>query len=595
MGAGVGKLGLGLALLVSALLVGGWDALTWYRRVLHARTIWVSEYLFVRQDVWVLGAYALALLLLGLWTLRAREKPQSVFSRRQSATGPWLVLVCAIACVIVARLGRDLVFHGYSPSRDEVMVELASAYLAQGRMGWPVPAEWQAFHRAMMPEFYSPYGANSHWTSIYLPVHAAITAVFRRAGDAALAAPVMLGLGLAALWRISGRLFGTRMDARIVTLVMALSSAQLLVTAMTPYAMTSHFAFNLIWLALVLRDKPWSHALAGLVAILAAGLHQWHFPLLFIGPFILWMALRRQWVAAGFHILIVALVVMVWAKLWPFALAGMVGPPPPSDTHRTAGAATKIFSLFNRLDGWQPLLNTARLFAWNNLLLLPLALLAPFAVRWRPVIRTLLSDPPIVLPLLMGVGAGLLFSIYQGYGWGFRYMHGQIGPLCLLAGFGWMAASARAPVTARSVMIVGTAASLLAGLWLTLDSERYVRGFARSMDAIRSADADVVLVDIRGGYYLNDFVRFDDGVLRRPAVMGLHMLDDRQLDTLCASHSVAIADTSLFWPLGVHPVRLRFGEAEMIEAKLDHLAAIKCGVRLTASRTTPRSSVPPHR
>src|SRR5690606_31519510 len=84
-----------------------------------------------------------------------------------------------------------------------------------------------------------------------------------------------------------------------VTMVMALTSIQLIATAMTPFAMTSHFTFNLAWLALVLRGDRLGHGLAAIVALLAAGLHQWHFPLLFIGPFILWMAANRRLASAA--------------------------------------------------------------------------------------------------------------------------------------------------------------------------------------------------------------------------------------------------------------------------------------------------------
>jgi hypothetical protein len=33
---------------------------------------------------------------------------------------------------------------------------------------------------------------------------------------------------------------------------------------------------------------------------------------------------------------------------------------------------------------------------------------------------------------------------YQGHGWGYRYLHGLIGSLSLLAGYGWIALSERA-------------------------------------------------------------------------------------------------------------------------------------------------------
>ncbi|MBN8832585.1 MAG: MFS transporter [Sphingomonadales bacterium] len=565
----VSALGLG-ALTMLVLSLEGW---LWHVR--GARFPGLSDYFFARQDMWVLDLQALALAGLAAWAWKSRQSSRAM---GPPASHGAFIAAGILLAVLAGWLGRSLVFHGYSPSRDEVMVELAGAYLAQGRVGWPIPAEWLPFSRALMPEFYSPYGADTHWTSIYLPVHAAIRALFIRLGSADLAAPVTLGVGLVALWHVARKLMPDRRDAVLVTMVMALTSAQLVATAMTPYAMTSHFAFNMLWLAFVLRGDRLGHALAAIVALLAAGLHQWHFPLLFIGPFILWMAAKRRWGAAAFHAAVALAMMIVWARLWPMVLIDLVGAPPPSDAHRTNGILDKLTSLFGRLDQWEPLLNIARLVAWNNLLLLPLAALSLRAVRWRALLR----EVPIVLPLGLGVLGGLALSLYQGYGWGFRYMHGQIGALCLLAGLGWRAA---VPQGSPQRLLIGASAvlALLSGIWLLQDSERYVRGYARTMAAIRAADADVVLVDMRGGYYMTDLARFDQGQFSRPAVMALQMLSRAQLDRLCATTTVAIMDRSQFWPLGVHPVTPNFRGSETIAMRRDHLAAIGCGRPVIAS------------
>jgi hypothetical protein len=540
-----------------------------------------DEYFFARQDMWMLDIQAALLGGLAIWAW-SLKRPAG--EGRTQAGSLWPLALGIALVVLVAWLGRTLVFHGYSPSRDEAMVELAGAYLANGHVGWVIPAEWAPFHRAMMPEFYSPYGADTHWTAIYLPVHAAIRALFIRLGDANLAAPVTLGIGLIALWHVARKLMPERRDAVLVTMVMALTSAQLIATGMTPYAMTSHFAFNMVWLALVLRGDRLGHGLAALVALLAAGLHQWHFPLLFIGPFILWMAANRRWGAALFHALVCVAFMIVWARLWPMLLTDLVGPPPPTDVQRTNGIVDKLQSLVGRLDGWEPIVNNARLIAWNNLLLLPLAGLSILSVRWRSLLR----DVPITVPLLLGAVAGMGLALYQGYGWGFRYMHGQIGALCLLAGFGWSAAVApgwRAPM--RLVAASGVLA-LLSGLWLLSDTERYVRGFARTMDAIRAADADVVLVDIRGSFYMTDLVRFDEGRLARPAVMALQMLSEEQLDRLCATKRVAIMDRTQFWPLGVHRLGADDWGPGYIQDRRDHLADIRCGRPVITPPAAPR-------
>src|SRR3546814_6175702 len=47
-------------------------------------------------------------------------------------------------------------------------------------------------------------------------------------------------------------------------------------------------------------------------------------------------------------------------------------------------------------------------------------------------------DASILLPLTITCIMGLLLLVYQGHGWGYRYLHGLIGAFCLLGGFGWM-------------------------------------------------------------------------------------------------------------------------------------------------------------
>jgi len=553
------------ALLLLALSWGTW---AWYLD--GRRWVGLAQYFFRRQDMAVLDVQALALAALGLWAWYLRRPVLTALPRRRA---DWPLALGILLAVAAAWAGRGLVFHHYSPSRDEVMVELAGAYLAQGRIGWPIPPDWAPFQRAMMPEFYSPYGADTFWTAIYLPVHAAIRALFVRLGDADLAAPVTFGIGLLALWSVARRLMPQRPGAVLVTMLMALSSTQLVATAMTPYAMTSHFAFNMVWLALVLRGGRLGHGLPAIVALLAAGLHQWHFPLLFIGPFILWMAANRRWKATLFHLLVALAMMVVWARLWPMLLVHELGPPPPSDAARTNGIMDKIASLFGRLDDWQPLLNIARLISWNNVLLLPLAALSLAGVRWRALTRHV----PIVLPLMLGVLGGMGLALYQGYGWGFRYMHGQIGALCLLAGFGWCAVVPRGWRGALPLVGAAVIVSLATGAWLLADTERYVRGYARTMAAIRTADADAVLVDIRGGYYMTDLVRFDEGRPGAPAVLSLPMLSAEELEQLCATRRVAIMDYRQFWRLGVEPLPPNYPGSEEMQERRDLLDAMGCG------------------
>src|SRR5690606_13114217 len=150
------------------------------------------------------------------------------------------------------------------------------------------------------------------------------------------------------------------------TMLLRLSSAQLWITAMTPYAMTGHFALQMVWLAVGMRAGEPGEGGAPIEALPPAGLMQWPFRPIFIAPFILWLLLGRRWTVAAFHVAVLLLIIFVWAKLWPGYLAQVLGPP--MDVQPSAGVADKVGSLFGRLgDRWQPLVNLTRFFAWNNI------------------------------------------------------------------------------------------------------------------------------------------------------------------------------------------------------------------------------------
>jgi hypothetical protein len=179
-----------------------------------------------------------------------------------------------------------------------------------------------------------------------------------------------------------------RADAVTVTMLMALTSAQLLVTGMTPYAMTGHFALNMLWLALVLRGDRLGHMAAGLTVLdprwaasislsvrVPDAVPAVVRPATPLGR--CWLSTRRM----------IALAVAIWAKLWPQLMIDWYGPP--ADVRPSAGVGDKMSSLADRLDEWRPLLYMSRFFAWNNLLLVPLALDRPVAhglargLAWR--------------------------------------------------------------------------------------------------------------------------------------------------------------------------------------------------------------------
>ena len=467
-----------------------------------------------------------------------------------------LILLMGLA----AWAGHYALFQNYAISRDEEVARFAAAYMREGLFARPIPVEWEPYRRAIMPEFFSPFGAADYWTAAYLPVNSAIQALFWQLGDPNLAGPVLLMAGLLALWRVALRLMPDRPDAVWVTVLLGCSSSQLWITAMTPYAMTGHFALNMIWLALVLRGGVIGHGSAGVVALVGAGLHQWHFPPLFIAPFILWMLLARRWTVAAFHALTLVAIVIVWAKLWPEFLLHALGAP--ADVRPSAGVADKVGSLFQRLgDRWQPLVNLSRYIAWNNILMVPLAVLGMAAMRWRAMIR----GQEIALPLALGCLAGCMLALAQGYGWGFRYAHGFIGPFCLLAGLGW---ARFRPQDALRPLVIGLCITALGSVFLVWRTHAFVAPYAASHRLIDSSQADVVLIDPRGGLYVTDLVRGRNGVPGKPMVMNLGMLTLDQVDELCKSYVVELFDRAEFRPLGVPLARWNLSRMDTLRAHM---------------------------
>src|SRR3546814_7908570 len=103
--------------------------------------------------------------------------------------------------------------------------------------------------------------------------------------------------------------------------------------------------------------------------------------------------------------------------------------------------------------------------AWNNVLLLPLAALGVLQLRWRTMFA---RDASIVLPLTITCILGLLLLVYQGHGWGYRYLHGLIGAFCLLGGFGWMRLSRPESPLSLNPIWLSVGFAVLASAFLTV-------------------------------------------------------------------------------------------------------------------------------
>ena len=101
-------------------------------------------------------------------------------------TLPHRLLAPALALLVlpVAGAGTWLIFGNYPLSRDELLADFDSAFLAQLHLLGTIPPEWRPFSEALMPIFMLPISPESGWLSAYLPGNAALRAIGSRTSSA---------------------------------------------------------------------------------------------------------------------------------------------------------------------------------------------------------------------------------------------------------------------------------------------------------------------------------------------------------------------------------------------------------------------------
>lgn len=402
--------------------------------------------------------------------------------------------------------------------------------------------------------------------------------------DPAWTSPLLAALAVIAVYAAGRRLWPAQPGAALVAAALTATSSQVLVTSMTSYAMSGHLALNMLWLWLFLRDDKIGHGGAMAVGALATGLHQAIFHPLFVAPFIvkLWTKRRRL---ALVYALAYATALAFWIGYWQIAALWRGVSP---DASEKVGAIYFVVRVAEMLSGFEwsgaglMLDNLLRFIAWQNPLLLPLALLA-----YRPI----RDGAGVARELAAGVGLTLIAMFvllpYQGHGWGYRYLHGLIGNVALLAGYGWASIAARSSPRkqgeARALLAMGCAAAVAVLLPVhAMQAERFVAPYARASASIARADADVVIVDKSGLLFAEDFIRNDPFLRDRPKILDLTFLDEPRLRALCARYSVSLFGRPQALALGIGAsADLTRYDDEIRARNRDALARLSCGAEMT--------------
>ena len=258
--------------------------------------------LFARDEIWGLPVVAVfgigaALFIFG------RGNQRSLIPELTQRDLIVIALVASSVFAITA-LGTHFVCHDYSLSADEFMADFQARIFLRGRIFAEVPAQWVDAVRVIKPTFADYFPATHEWKATYLPVYAALRAIFESVYLASFLNPCLAALTVVALYGTARNIWpNDKQDAFVASLLLA-GSAQFLVMAMTTYSMPAHLALNTVWLWLYSNPERRRFYLAPIVGVLAIGLHQPIVHALFATPFLLRLALQRKWRAVSIFALI---------------------------------------------------------------------------------------------------------------------------------------------------------------------------------------------------------------------------------------------------------------------------------------------------
>ncbi len=546
--------------------------------------VWLTTFFFRVQDapclLWI------ALMLLGFGILRLPTTTR--YAAPAMLRNPRVAIASLTALVFVCGIiGTHVVFHGFPLVRDEILAEFDAIILRSGMAIAPVDPEWRPFASALAPEFMVPIADGAGYVSAYLPVNAGFRALIGLVMDSAWTSPLLATIAVVAIFGVARRLWPTRLDAALISALLVATSSQVLVTSMTSYAMTAHLTLNLIWLWLFLRNDKIGHGAAIVVGFLATGLHQLIFHPLFVAPFIvrLWASGRRPVALA--YIVGYAVICLFWISYWQIMIEWQgFSRQASSDAGPVyfMARAAALLANFHWMGVGLMLKNALRFVAWQNPIVLPFALLA-----YRPVHNGDGIARELSTGLALMLAAMFILLPGQGHGWGYRYLHGLIGSLSLLAGYGWIALSERATrnemAAAWTMLAIGSTVA-----WLVLlpahakQAHDFAMPYVRAADAIRHTTTDLVVIDKSGLLFAEDLVRNDPFLRNRPKVLDLTFLDEANLADLCARYSISMFGRRQGLAFGISPndEQTKFDD-DVRAKKKAAMARLSCGVDMAVS------------
>lgn len=505
---------------------------------LHAFDDAGTFYLY-KEDRWLLLG---GVLVLALASWRLRPSAGSFAPSRR------LLALSAGAIVPLLYLGHYWILCGYDLSRDEQMAVFDSRIFAAGKLVQPLPLMWQAQSDALNRLYMLAVPHPTAWVSAYLPINGALRALVGLILDPALTGPLLTAVGGFALWKCARLLWPEDREAGLLGMLLYVGSGQVVLAGMTAYAMPAHLTVNLIWLWLFLLDRRRYDITALLVGFIGTGLHQPLFHPMFVAPFLALLLHGRNWPRLALYVLGYAVIGAFWASWpgWMVALAGGGGGTLPSNadywTRLQLALTTNDSSRFLDMAA-----NLLRFAAWQPILLLPLAVIGMVSARRDRFIRALAVGS--VLPILVM----LLILPGQGNGFGYRYLHGEIGCFILLALSGWRHLS-RERAKLRSLMVRCSIGGLLFLLPLQMSMAHALYApYARVDRRIAASRTDFFILDQEDAPFAVNLILNRADLSNRPIRVDARELNPDLRIQMCKSNArVGFARSSFFSPIAAY-------------------------------------------
>jgi hypothetical protein len=495
------------------------------------------------HDMWVYDLPVLAGITVILFSLRWAPIRAAPPAAAKPPLPPGFVDLFAFTVVLaVGWGGHHLVFEGFAFSRDENLALFQAALIAKGKLAAEIPEAWRGLSKALQPFFMREAPGDAAWLSGYLPVNSALQSLGIVVGVGGIVSPLLAAGAAIATHRVGRRLWPNQPGQALLAPLLLVSSAQFLLTAMTPYAMTAHLAANMVWLWCFLRGDRLGFIGSIGVGFLAVGLHQLIFHPLFVAPFILQLMSERRWRPAIGYVIAYAGICLFWTLYWGVATGGL-GAAAPSVASGLSQLIGDVVGLVSQFDGDAPgimAMLLARFISWQNPLTISLMLLGSVAA-WRAggVRRAL------IVGIGLSVAALTVVLPEQGNGWGYRYLHGFLGSACILAAWTWRDLTGaldqgRRQIAATTLTIVTAVAIFFLAPLRAWQANSVLRPFIDGRAAIEAMSVDLVLVDPRAIHAGEALIRNDPDLANRPLTLHARFVTDDQLARLCANHTVAV-------------------------------------------------------